>query len=428
MKTHICSIILLVFCSLASGQMGAKYGVNYDESKVPVFDLPDPLMTFDGKKVANQRIWLKKRRPELHAFFTNNVYGKVPEDLRIARWEILEQSDDALNGKARRKQVNILFEKNGRSLNFHLLLYLPKNADRAPLFLGYNFSGNHAVTNDESILISSSWVRNNESLGITNNRFTEHSRGAVANRWALEKIIEAGYGLATIYYGDIDPDKAEYDFSDGIHPLLYREGQQRPLAGEWGAISAWAWGLSRTMDYLEIDEDVDPSKVIVFGHSRLGKTALWAGANDERFAAVISNNSGCVGAALSKRKFGETIAIIHNNSQWFCENFREYIGNEEALPVDQHELIALIAPRPVYVASAEEDLWADPRGEFLGAFYATPVYELFGQKGIPSMEMPQINQPIHNAIAYHIRSGKHDVTDFDWEQYIIWANKQLFNR
>jgi hypothetical protein len=178
------------------------------------------------------------------------------------------------------------------------------------------------------------------------------------------------------------------------------------------------------MDYFYEDNRVDESKVIVFGHSRLGKTSLWAGATDERFAGVISNNSGCGGAALSKRRFGETVWRINNSfPHWFCKNFRMYNKNEKLLPVDQHQLLALIAPRPVYVASAEEDRWADPRGEFLSAYYATPVYELYGKKGIPSDAMPEVNQPIQNTVAYHMRTGKHDVTDFDWEQYIKWADK-----
>lgn len=347
--------------------------------------------------------------------------------MEISGWNIVEESDNAVNGKAIRKQVDILFEKGDNNLHFNILMYLPKNVEKAPLFTGYNFYGNHTVTEDVNVLISEAWVMDNPSFGIINNQLTEQSRGVRTNRWAIEKIIDAGYGLATIYYGEVDPDKN--DFNDGIHPFFYESGQQQPAPDEWGAIAAWAWGLSRALDYLETDPDIDATKVIVFGHSRLGKTSLWAGAADERFAAVISNDSGCGGAAMSKRQFGETVARINNSfPHWFCRNFRNYNLNEEALPADQHELIALIAPRPVYIASAEEDKWADPKGEFLSAFYATPVYNLFGKVGMLSDNMPAVNQPVQNTVAYHIRSGKHDVTDYDWEQYIKWADRQLLNK
>lgn len=424
MKRFIFFTIFLIISQLSSAQLKVEFKPNYDESKVPEFKVPDPLVTFKGRKIRNAKKWMKKRRPELLEFFYDHVYGNIPGELDISSWDIVEQSDYALNGKARRKQVDIIFKKGGQSLVFNILMYLPKNIDKAPLFIGYNFYGNHTINKDVNIIISEAWTRNNPSFGIINNQLTEQSRGVRDNRWAVEMIVDAGYGLATIYYGEVDPDKN--DFTDGIHPFFYAEGQQRPRAAEWGSISAWSWGLSRAMDYLEQDPDVDASKVIVFGHSRLGKTSLWTGARDERFAAAISNNSGCGGAALSKRKFGETVGRINNSfPHWFCLNFREYNMNEEELPVDQHELIALIAPRPVYIASAEEDRWADPKGEFLSAYYATPVYELFEKEGIPSAEMPPVNRPIQNTVAYHIRSGGHDVTDYDWEQYIKWADKQL---
>jgi hypothetical protein len=199
-----------------------------------------------------------------------------------------------------------------------------------------------------------------------------------------------------------------------------------PEKNEWGSIAAWAWGLSRAMDYFETDTDIDATNVIVFGHSRLGKTTLWAGATDERFAAAISNNSGRGGASLTKRQFGETVYRINNRfPYWFCKNFHQYNFNEDSLLADQRELIALIAPRPVYIASAETDYWSDQRGEFLAAFYATPVYKMYGKLGIPSDLMPALNQPIQNTVAYHIRTGEHDVTDYDWEQYIKWAKEQL---
>ena len=424
MKKFVLLLGFIITFNLAYSQFSIEFKPNYDESRVPQFIVPDPLVSFKGRKIRNTRKWIKKRRPELLNFFTENVYGRIPGELDISSWDIVEESNNALNGKARRKQVDIIFNKNGRSLVFNILIYLPPDIEKAPVFCGYNFYGNHTIADDVNIVISEAWARDNPSFGIINNQLTEQSRGVRNDRWPVEKIVDAGYGLATIYYGEVDPDKD--DFSDGIHPFFYNGGKRRPGASEWGSISAWSWGLSRAMDYFEQDEDIDASKVIVFGHSRLGKTSLWTGARDERFAAVISNNSGCGGAALSKREFGETVSRINNSfPHWFCRNFREYNMNEEELPADQHELIALIAPRPVYVASAVEDKWADPRGEFLSAYYATPVYELFEKNGIPSAEMPAVNQPIQNTVAYHIRSGKHDVTDFDWEQYIKWADEQV---
>ncbi len=427
MKKLLMSLIFVLAVVLCNGQQQDNFAPNYDESKIPGYKIPDPLTSFSGKKIKNSRQWEKVRRPELLEFFANNVYGNVPGNLNISNWEIVEQSDNALNGKARRRQVDVVFSENGKKLSFNILIYLPKNVVKAPLFLGYNFYGNHTVYSDENILISDAWGRNNESKGITEHRLTENGRGVSTDSWQVEKIINAGYGLATIYYGDVDPDKD--DFTDGIHPFFYGENQQQPAADEWGSIAAWAWGLSRAMDYLEQDDDVDASKVIVFGHSRLGKTSLWAGVTDERFAGVISNNSGCGGAALSKRKIGETVRRINSSfPHWFADNFLKYNDNEKQLPADQHELLALIAPRPVYVASAEEDLWADPRGEFLAAYYATPVYELYDKKGIAAKEMPGLNQPLHNTVAYHIRPGGHGVKAYDWTQYIRWADKHVVNK
>jgi len=413
-------IQFLFLLMLASQIVFAQFEPNYDESKVPDFTVPDPLVTFNGKKIKNVKTWESKGRPELLKFFTENVYGEIPRKLKISSYKVLEQSDNAYNGKARRKQVELSFQKNEKKLDFTILMYLPKNVEKAPLFIGYNFYGNHTVTGDVNVIISDAWVQDNESFGIINNQLTEQSRGVRINRWSIERILDGGMGLATIFYNEVDPDKN--DLTDGVQSMFYVDDQQRPAVHEWGSIAAWAWGLSRAMDYLEEDTDVDASKVIVFGHSRLGKTSLWAGVTDQRFAGVISNDSGCGGAALSKRKFGETVKRINTVfPHWFCDYFQNYNNKEENLPVDQHELLALIAPRPLYVASAEDDRWADPKGEFLSAYYATPVYELYGKKGIPSDEMPAVNHPIQNTVAYHIRTGGHGVTDYDWEQYIKWA-------
>ena len=240
-------------------------------------------------------------------------------------------------------------------------------------------------------------------------------------------IVDRGFGVATVYYGDIDPDYND-GFKDGVHGLFKSAGAKdaKHPGNAWGSVSAWAWGLSRVMDYFETDDDIDHRRVAVFGHSRLGKTSLWAGAQDERFAIVISNDSGCGGAALTRRCFGETHAFMSRViPYWFCENYKQYSGKESTLPLDQHMLIALMAPRPVYVASASKDLWADPKGEFLSAKNAEPVYKLFGKRGLTVDKMPPPDTSVGESIGYHIRTGKHNITDFDWTQYLNFAEKHF---
>jgi len=417
--------LFLSTCLLFSAlYVNSQNKANYDESKIPDYTLPDPLIMLNGDTVENAEMWKEERRPEVLQLFEENVYGKMPGELNISSFEVIEESGKALNNQAIRKQVLLKFKRQDKELEVNILIYLPKNIEKTPIFLSYNFNGNHTTTTEEEVFISKSWVFNIEKDGINDQKASEASRGNRTNRWKIEKIIASGYGLATIYYGEIDPDKD--DFSDGIHPFFYSENQTRPGSNEWGSIAAWAWGLSKAMDYFEKDNDIDQDKVAVMGHSRLGKTSLWAGATDERFALVVSNNSGCGGAAISRREIGETVKRMNTKfPHWCCANYDAYNDSVNELPVDQHMLIALMAPRPVYIASAENDKWADPKGEFLSALYATPVYNLFDKEGITNDEMPKINQPIQNTIGYHIRTGKHDVTDYDWEQYIKFANKHL---
>jgi hypothetical protein len=401
-----------------------NFEINTTETAVPDYELPDPLTSSAGHPIDDPAVWRALRRHEILGLFYDHVYGRMPGRPPVMKFELLDFEDRALDGVATRKQIRATLGSDSYTVQIDILIYLPNaNTKPIPLFVGLNFFGNHTIHRDPGIVLSSQWMPESAAMGIVEHRATEASRGVRARRWPVERILERSYGLATIYCGDADPD---YDdgFQNGVHPLFLNEGQSRPNPNQWGTIGAWAWGLIRALDYAETDDDIDQNRVIVMGHSRLGKTALWAAAVDERFAAAISNNSGCGGAALSRRRFGETVAAINERfPHWFCGNLTRYSGREDDLPVDQHMLIALIAPRPVYVASAEQDLWADPKGEFLAARAADPVYRLLGTEGLSSDTMPEVGQPILGTISYHIRQGEHDVTGFDWEQYLDFADE-----
>jgi hypothetical protein len=408
---------ILMFAALGYAQ---QPGANYDEAKVPRFTLPDPLVLQSGAPVRDAGTWSSKRRPEILDLFRSQVYGRSPGRPAGMTFELASIDKQALGGKAIRKEVLVRFsgDKNGPAMS--LLIYLPAAAKNpVPVFLGWNFTGNPTVSRDPGIRLGEVWNRQQKRPA------TEDSRGSAVSRWPVDMILERGYGVATAYYYDIEPD-FDGGIKFGVRSLFFKPGQTAPAADDWGAIGAWAWALSRAMDYLETDPSVDPRRVIVHGHSRLGKAALWAGAQDERFAMVISNDSGEGGAALSRRRFGETIADLNRSfPYWFCANYRKYNGREDDLPVDHHMLLALIAPRPLYVASAEEDLWADPRGEFLSAVAAGPVYRLLGKQDLGTDRMPPPGQPIQNSMAYHVRPGKHDITAYDWDQYLNFADKHL---
>ncbi|MDG3007366.1 glucuronyl esterase domain-containing protein [Paludisphaera mucosa] len=405
---------------------------NYDEAAVKPYTLPDPLRTAEGRGVTSPELWVKVRRPELLRLFETNVYGRTPtppKPIAVA-YEMVSEDREALGGKAVRREVSVRFGDGADAPRMEVLLYLPKDAAegrRVPAFLGLNFEGNHAVSRDPGVRLSTAWMRADHGPGIVDHKATEAARGTVADRWCAERVVERGYALATVYYGDLDPDFDD-GFHNGVHPLFYRPGQTKPAPDQWGAIGAWAWGLSRTLDYLGTVPEIDSAKVAVMGHSRLGKAALWAGAQDTRFALVVSNNSGEGGASLSRRNFGEDVAHLNKSfPHWFCDNYKPYSGREDKLPVDQHELIALIAPRPVLISSAEDDKWADPRGEFLAGQAADPVYRLLGTDGLllHGWPSPAEDSLSKGTIGYRYRPGKHDVLPSDWEAFLNFADAHL---
>lgn len=411
-----------MFPPVDRASLAQRPGFNYDEAKVPSYTLPEVLQATDGTAITTPQQWRAIRRPQLLALFEEHVYGCMAPSLVPTSVVTEAQEDAALDGKAIRHEAALHFGDDGSGPVLHVLIYLPAGATAQqpiPLFLGCNFQGNHTIHPTEPIRLAKVWDAKHPDQP---QQADESTRGAKASRWPVETILARGYGVATIYYGDIDPDFDD-GFKNGVH-ALFPQLQQR--GDNWSSIGAWAWGLSRVLDYLETDSRVDSQRVAVIGHSRLGKTALWAGAQDERFALVISNNSGCGGAALARREFGETVARINSAfPHWFCQNHKSYGPRVNQLPVDQHQLIALVAPRPVYVASASEDLWADPRGEFLSCMAADPVYRLLETDGLPGHDMPPVDQPIHGQIGYHLRKGKHDITLYDWQQYLDFADRHL---
>lgn len=371
-----------------------------DAAGAASYTLPDPLVTTAGKKITSAEEWTKLRRPEVLELFREQVYGRVPATDYKKTFKVVNEDRNAMGGAATLKQVEIGIEAGGKALTIRMTLFVPnRGAKPAPAFL----------------LICN---RGAENIDPTREKKSEF--------WPAEEAIARGYAIAAFLNADVDPDlKTDVEFKDGIHAVLDR-GTRGPDA--WGTLAAWAWGASRCMDYLETDRDIARDKVAVIGHSRGGKTALWAGAEDERFSLVISNDSGCGGAALSRRKTPkkETVAVINRSfPHWFNGNFKAYSGREEALPVDQHMLVALIAPRAVAVGSASEDLWADPRGEFLSVVHAGPVYGLFGKKALgAAQEMPAIGEPRHGDGAhYHIRAGKHNLNLEDWTAYMDFADR-----
>jgi len=362
-------------------------GGNFAEARVPEYSLPDPLEMSDATAVT--RATWPWRRAEIRELFREQMHGRAPvERPDELSFRVVEEEPNALDGKATRKLVEIAFDTpHGGRRRFRVQLYLPNEAkEPVPVLVLLQFQG-------------------------------------LTDR-ATPLVIERGWALAILDRTLIAADDAD-KYRDGVINAFSGDGELVPDA--WRSIAAWAWGASRVMDYLETEPAVDAKWVAVVGFSRMGKTSVWAGAMDERFAAVISNESGAGGAALSKRIYGETVQNLSDRfPHWFCKNFQQYNSREERLPVDQHMLLACIGPRPLYVGSADEDLWSDPRGEFLACVAASPVYELLGVEGLGTNEMPPLDTPVASGrIGYHIRRGPHGFTDYDWTKYLNFLDRHL---
>lgn len=378
-----------------------KGAINYRESEVVAYKLPDVLLCEDGStRVEGPESWERKRRPETLELFRKFVYGRTPARPSEVRFEVLERDPKALDGQATRKRVRITSLDAGKSFSFEASVLVPNGRKgRAPAFLLINNRGVNSA---------------------------DATRSQKAGFWPAEEIIARGYATAVFRTPDVDPDsKDEAARARGVRGVWPAAGGVSPGPDAWATLGAWAWGASRVLDYLETDPDVDATKVAVVGHSRGGKTALWAAAQDERFAIAVSNDSGCGGAALSRRNFGEDLKAINKGfPYWFCENFHAFDGREAEMPVDQHQLLALIAPRGLYVASADADFWADQRGEFLSLASAAPAYALYGLPGFRPDEMPALESPAtRGKVGYHIRPGVHDLTPYDWQRFMDFADQ-----
>jgi hypothetical protein len=385
-------------------------------------ELPDPLVMLDGSRITTKDDWEQKRRPELKQLFQHYMYGYFPPRPEKMDFKVGRVDPKAIGGKATLKEITITFGPPGTP-KMHVLLFVPnKRQGPAPVFLGMNFNGNHTVVADPLVPLPTAWVPNN-GKGAKGNRATDAGRGSQTDVWAIEQTIDRGYAVATVYCGDVDPDRA--DAREGIQPHLSKPGTA-PGPNDWGTIAAWAWGLQRVVDYLVTDRDIDAGRIIIVGHSRLGKTALLAAAFDERVAMAIPLQAGCGGTSPSRGTVGESVKRINTSfPHWFNGAFKEFNDRPERLPFDQHCLIALMAPRPVLLPNAVEDTWANPAGQFEVLKAAEPVYKLLGAGGLDAKQMPELGKLVNSTLGYYIRAGQHSMTREDWRVFADFADKQL---
>ncbi|MGY2134287.1 glucuronyl esterase domain-containing protein [Hymenobacter sp. HD11105] len=399
----------------------AGIAVNYNEELVGTYSLPNPLVLASGQPVKDAATWNKQRRPEIRTWFEQHVYGRAPERPRKLRFEVFDKGTPAFNGKATRKQITVYFSERNDGPKMDLLVYLPAAATKpVPLLLNINFLANSSLVDDPGVRLGQVW--NKEQQKVAAPAF--NPKGP----WKLtvEPFLAQGIAVASVYYGDIEPD-FEGGIQHGVRSLYLKPGQTQVGPDEWGAIGAWSWGLSRALDYFEQDKAVDSRRVALLGASRLGKTVLWAGANDPRFALVIASVSGEGGAALSRRNYGETIAHLVAPARYpyqFCQNYQQ-LANRPDVPMDAHMLIALLAPRPLLLQTGSTDYWSDPKGEFLAAVAATPVYRLLGQQGVETSTMPAAGQKIGGTLSYYMHEGGHGIIPADYPVFVEFMRSHL---
>ena len=410
--------IIMAFLIMASaqGQIAdfpadtvAGIPANYTEAKVGDYSLPDPLVCSDGQSVDNAELWMNKRRSEIVALFEQYQFGQSPEAPKNIRFNVFDQGSLAFNGKAKRTQTTIYFSNDADEPKMDLLVYVPSEATKpVPVLLYISFRANSVAVDDPGIKEGLIWNREGKKVPASG-----------IPQWKpldVPAVLAQGFGFATVYYGDIEPD-FQGGTKYGIRGLFQKTENKQPAADAWGAIAAWSWGLSRALDYFEKDGAVDAKRVAIMGVSRLGKTVLWAGALDPRFALVIPVCSGESGAALSRRNYGETIAHIAAPTRyhyWFAPRYQEYAMDVSSLPVDSHFLLSLIAPRPLLLITGNTDKWSDPYGEFLAAVAAEPVYSLLGKEGLKTNKMPAAGEPVLNDIGFYMHDGGHGMVPDDW--------------
>jgi hypothetical protein len=387
----------------------------------PHAELPDPLLMFNGEKVKSKEDWVARRRPELKALFGYYMYGFAPPPPEKLTAKVLHTDPKALDGAATLREIALSFGPP-ETPKIHVLLVLPNDRKGpAPVFVGLNFCGNHALVKDPAIRLPDLWMY--DGPGVKDHRATEAGRGSHFNTWAVDDIIRRGYGLATAYDGDIDPDLPTK--REGIQPHLQPSGT-KPGPHDWGTIAAWAWGLQRIVDHLLTDSQIDRERIIAVGHSRLGKTALLAAALDDRIALAIPHQAGCGGTAPSRGKVGESVQRINTSfPHWFNATFKEFNEHPERLPFDQNCLVALVAPRPVLFTNAVMDTWANPVGQFDVLRAADPVYRFLGVEGLEADRMPEPSKLITSRLGYYIRPGEHSMTRGDWKVFLDFADRHL---